>query len=1063
MKRVLFFLYIFIGYFVSAQVPTEIEDVKVFDINKLPARTAVWPSSSIAKAAKSSYDQNEWLSSLNGVWDFCWSPNPEKRPVDFFKPNFKTIGWKTISVPSTMERQGYGTAIYTNFTYPFAVNPPYVMGEPNKQFTTFKERNPVGSYRRTFTIPSSWTNRQIILHFAGVSSALYVWVNGHKVGFSEDSRLPADFDITPYLNFNAVNVLAVEVYKYSDGSYLEDQDYWRLSGIFRDVFLRAVSKTTLWDVYAQPEVDVHQQQGKLTLYYSAANFSDKIANHLSLTLKVQSSLGETILSPKEINLASVKQGFALPIALQPFNLGKVKLWFTENPVQYQVLIELKQQGKVLEAYQLPIAFRKMEVAGNVLLFNNQPLKIRGVNRHEFSPDQGWYITYAEMEKDIQLMKQANINFVRNAHYPNDPRWYELCNKYGMMVMDEANVESHGISYHKRVLPGDSPDWTAVCVNRMERMVIRDRQYACVTMWSLGNEAGYGNAFMAMNKITKKADPEKRLIQYADMNLAADMDSQTYPSLYWLLEHVQNKAKRKGERGETSNEAQHGTYPSGKPFIMNEYAHAMGNSLGNFQDYWKVIYQYPQLAGGFVWDWVNQSFYKNLPNGKKGHLYGGDFGDKPNDGNFMINGLIASDRTKNPHYEELRKVYQPAAFRLTNKDSIAIEITNYQLIGNLQDYLFIFEILENGKLTTTGTLPSINVAPLQTKRYNFASQFRFNKSKEVFLTVKLLQKQNTLWSQSGYVVAWEQFQLSNSQNRPLPYNNIASSKPTIQNDSTFLNITTNNTLVKFNRKTGLVASYIIQNDTLIKKEPHFNFWRALTDNDRGWGMHQKLHIWKTEATNYVVKSFDYRFDTANEVNIYTELMFNATKMTAMLHYHIYKNGLLKMNIEFRVPEKLPAIPRLGIQFELDSTYQKIQWYGRGPHENYQDRKTSAAIGIFNATINNWITPYVRPQENGNRTEIRWLSLTNNQGKSIAIVADSTNTFSASAWPYTQSMLSKATHDFELIRHPSTTLNIDCLQMGVGGDNSWGMPVHNEYMIFSGTYKYGVYLFGNHLIK
>jgi beta-galactosidase len=737
-----------------SQIPTEIEDVSVFGINKLPARTTVWPSADIEKAQQSNYDNNAWLKSLNGNWSFHWVPEPSNRPVDFYKTDFDISGWKTIPVPSTMERQGYGTPIYTNSVYPFAVNPPKVLDTPEKWYTTYKERNPVGSYRREFEVPADWKGNQILLHFAGVSSAMFVWVNGQKVGYSEDSRLPADFDITNYLHPNKKNTLAVEVYKYSDGSYLEDQDYWRLSGIYRDVFLRAVPKTTLWDVYAQPDVDLKSNDGKLTLWVSPANFSKKSAKNLTVNMRIISPSGEIILPEKVFKLPDVKKGFAPEMALQTIELGKVQLWFSENPVQYKVLVELKQKGKVMEAYELPVAFRKTEVQGNTILFNGKPLKIRGVNRHKFSPDQGWHITAEEMEKDIQLMKQANINFVRNAHYPADPRWYALCDKYGLMVMDEANVESHGLSYHKRILPGDQPDWTAVCLDRMKRMIIRNRQFPCVTMWSLGNEAGYGNAFMEMYKLTKTIDPEKRLVQYADMNLAADMDSQTYPSLFWLLEHVQNKATRKGEQGQSSNEEQHGKYPSGKPFVMNEYAHAMGNSLGNFQDYWDVIYAYPQLTGGFVWDWVDQSLHKELPNGEKGYLYGGDFGDQPNDGNFLINGLISSDRKKNPHFYELQKVYQPVAIRLIDKENIEIEIKNYELTGNLNNYIFSYEVREDGTLTSSGVWPTADIKSLEAKRFSFKNQIRYNAEKEVFITFKFTLRENTLWAEKAYTVAWE---------------------------------------------------------------------------------------------------------------------------------------------------------------------------------------------------------------------------------------------------------------------------------------------------------------------
>lgn len=1080
MKKLLLAISILISTWCFSQIPTEIEDVNIFGINKLPARTMVWPSANIDKAQQSDYDTNEWVTSLNGNWSFHWSSEPLERPVEFYKPEFNISGWKTIPVPSTMEMQGYGTPIYTNTVYPFAVNPPRVMDVPDKSFTTYRERNPVGSFRREFEVPADWKNKQIILHFAGVSSAMFVWVNGLKVGYSEDSRLPADFDITKYLSPKGKNILAVEVYKYSDGSYLEDQDYWRLSGIYRDVFLRAVPKTTLWDVYAQPEVNLKTRAGKISLFYTPANFSSKTTKNLSVQVTVISPRGQAIGNPFQAKLNPFKPGFGTEVNAGTIEFSQVDLWLAENPQQYKVLVELMQKGNVIEAYQLPVGFRKMEVVGNTLLFNGKPIKIRGVNRHEFSPNQGWYITPEEMEKDIQLMKQANVNFVRNAHYPTDPRWYALCDKYGMLVMDEANVESHGLSYHKRVLPGDLPDWTVVCVDRMKRMVIRSRQSPGVTMWSLGNEAGYGDAFMAMNKITRESDPENRPIQYADMNLAADVDSQTYPSLYWLLEHVQNKAQRKGEQGQSSNEAQHGKYPSGKPFVMNEYAHAMGNSLGNFQDYWDVIYAYPQLAGGFVWDWVDQSMYKQLPNGKKARLYGGDYGDKPNDGNFMINGIIASDRTKNPHFEEFRKVYQPVSIRLINKETLEVELKSYQLSGNLNNYTFSYEVIEDGDISAKGTLSEINLSALESKRYSFKNQISFDKSKEVFVTFKFALKEKTLWAEKGYTIAWEQFKLTDvrkvaiavnntSNHKPAVVgnntlnhkpavvgNNTLNHKPTVTEDASYLQLTTKNTSVKLNKKSGLLSEYIVEGDTLIAGEMRFNFWRALTDNDKGWRAHEKLKVWKTEVENYSMKSFEHKMGIDNQLNVSALVQFAGTQTTASLKYILYPNGTIKLDVEYQIPAKTPAVPRLGFQVEINKTYNQLKWYGRGPHENYQDRKTSAAFGIYSSTVSDWVTPYVRPQENANRTELRWLHLHNKQGKGIRIIADSSSTFSASAWPYNQHTLETTTHDYKLVNHTHTTLNIDCIQMGIGGDNSWGMPVHNQYMVYPGTYKFGFYI-------
>ncbi|MEE4286319.1 MAG: glycoside hydrolase family 2 TIM barrel-domain containing protein, partial [Mariniphaga sp.] len=650
--KILLILAIFNHFGAHAQVPPEIQNENIFGLNKLPARTAFWPAPDLQEAEKTDYDHAAWVKSLNGEWQFHWSPDPKSRPVEFYKPNFSRKDWATIDVPSTIERQGFGVPLYTNSVYPFKVNPPFVMDEPDSKYTTFKHRNPVGSYCRTFTIPEEWDGKRIIRHLAGSSSGTFVWVNGHKVGYSQDSRLPAEFDLTDFL-ISGENFLAIETYKYCDGSYLEDQDYWRLSGIYRDVFIRAVPQATLWDVYAQPKVNLENRQGSIVLHYSAANFSEESTKNQSLTVSVSSPSGKSVIDKKSFNIESFVQGFSDEMVLPEIELGEVELWYDDKPLQYKVLVEFKAGGEVVEAYQLPVAFRKIEIAGNTILLNGGKFKVRGVNRHEFSPDQGWTITREEMIRDLELMKQANINFVRNAHYPNDPRWYELCGQYGMMVMDEANVESHGLSYHKRILPGDKTGWTAASVDRMKRMVIRARQFPSVLMWSLGNEAGYGNAFPEMRKATHNSDPEKRLIQYADMNIAADFDSQTYPTIEWLKQHLQGKAVRKGERGESTNEEQHGKYPSGKPFLMNEYAHAMGNSLGNFDDYWKLIYKNDMLVGGFVWDWVDQALYKNRDNQAEGFVYGGDFGDYPNNGNFCINGLIGADRIPHPHYYELQ--------------------------------------------------------------------------------------------------------------------------------------------------------------------------------------------------------------------------------------------------------------------------------------------------------------------------------------------------------------------------------------------------------------------------
>lgn len=1049
--KILLVLALFNYFEAYSQVPPEIQDENIVGVNKLPARTMIWPSSSLDEAKKSDYDHSAWVKSLNGKWQFHWSPDPQSRPVEFYKPDFPRNDWAFIEVPSTIERQGYGVPLYLNYGYPFKVNPPFVMGEPDSKYTTYKQRNPVGSYCRTFTVSEEWDGKRIILHLAGASSGTFVWVNGHKVGYSQDSRLPAEFDLTDLL-VSGENFLAIETYKYSDGSYIEDQDYWRLSGIFRDVFIRAVPQTTLWDLYAQPKVNLVNRQGSIVLHYSVANFSGRAAKNYSLTVSVTSPAGKSIVDNKSFNLESFIQGFNNEILLPEIELGEVEMWYSDKPFQYSVWVELKQKNRVVEAYKLPVAFRKIEVSGNTLLLNGKKFKVRGVNRHEFSPDQGWTITRKEMIRDLELMKQANINFVRNAHYPNDPRWYELCNQYGMMVMDEANVESHGLSYHKRVLPGDKPGWTAACVDRMKRMVIHSRQFPSVLMWSLGNEAGYGNAFLEMRKATHNSDPEKRLIQYADMNVAADMDSQTYPTIEWLKQHLQGNATRKGERGESTNEEQHGKYPSGKPFLLNEYAHAMGNSLGNFDDYWKLFYQNNMLVGGFVWDWVDQALYKKQENPDEGFLYGGDFADYPNNNNFCINGLIGADRVPHPHYYELQKVYQPISIIQSSKDPFTFEIENRQLATNLNEYDFSYEITENGEKVSDGQFISVDLAPLNKKKINVLNEIKYDRDKECFIKVKFSLKNDCLWAARGHIVAWEQFQLGNPDTNAQPVSVKGFSRPELIETDFYYLLSNDCFTVKINKSNGMISEYKLGNEILFDGAVRFNFWRALTDNDKGWKVDQKMGMWKYENERCNLLNLLINKADSNVTEVKSSYLFETTKSRLEMQNRIYPDGTIDVNYHLIIPEEAPDVPRVGLQFSLSPEFTDIEWYGRGPHENYPDRKSGAAIGTYQSTLNSFITSYIRPQENANRCDIRWIKFSSNSKQSLSFEAINGDNFSASAWPYSQKSLEQATHDFGLIKDASITVNIDCAQMGVGGDNSWGLPVNDPYLLKPGIYKY-----------
>ncbi len=1030
-----------------SQISPEIQNPEVFGVNKLPPRGFDWPSQNLEKAKQVTYDKADWVFPLNGIWKFNWAKSPEFREKSFYEKSFDHSNWNDIPVPSTMERQGYGTAQYVNITYPFKVNAPRVMDTPPVDYTSYEERNPVGAYVRTFEVPKDWKNQQIILHFAGVSSAAFVWVNGQKVGYTQGSRLAAEFDVTNYLKMGE-NLLAVEVYKYCDGSYLEDQDYWRLSGIYRDVFLRTVPKVSLWDVYAQPVISISDKSAQLNMFASTANFTTTKADNYSASIFVISPEGKEIAKKQDVKINSILQGFGEQFKLTDLKLENVKLWSSDKPNLYQLLVEFRKGKKTIEVHNLPLAFREIKRVGEQILFNDKPFKIRGVNRHEFAPNQGWLVSRDQMEQELKLMKQGNVNFVRTSHYPNDPRWYELCNQYGMMVMDEVNVESHQISYHRRILPGDQPEWIAPCLDRMHRMVIRDRQQPSVLMWSLGNEAGYGNAFMQMRELTHEYDLDLRPIHYAGMNLAADMDSQTYKTIEWLTKHVKHEATRFGEHGEVSNSSMHGVYPSGKPFVMNEYCHTMGNSLGNFSDYWELIYQHDMLAGGFIWDWIDQAIYKKPNDAASGFVYGGYYGDKPNDGNFCVNGIIGADLKPHPHYYEMQKVYQPIYFELIQKSPLKIKILNHSSTTNTKDYQFSYQILKNGVKGKMIDLSNTSIAPLQSKIIEIPSILE-GENTEVHCNVFCKLKEDRNWANKGHIVSREQFQLNDFKRKT--FKEIKSVLKLEEKENNYI-ISGTDCSIEIDKKSGLLSEINYSDRNVLKAPMHFNFWRSLTDNDKGWKVHKKMKIWSSEATNYKVDELRASQKDNGDIEIVGRFIFQATNTIASVKYTVSGKGKILVDTNWEIPTNNPNLPCLGWEMELKPSLNQIEWYGRGPHENYKDRKTAASVGIHNSTMSEWGTPYVRPQENGSRSDVRWITFEQADKQGIQILAESDHLFGVNASQYTTEMLSSKDFDWELKKHENNVIRIDCDQMGVGGDNSWGHPVLMQYQVKPGSYHY-----------
>jgi beta-galactosidase len=1017
------------------------ENPLVLGINKLPPRATSWPHPDVASARRGGYDDSPWLCSLNGRWRFHWAPKPADRPADFFREDFDVATWGDITVPASWETQGHDVAIYSNKRYPFKCDPPRVTSEPDPRYTSRELRNPVGSYRRTFELPAAWPpGRRVILHFAGVRSAMYVWVNGHRVGYSQDFAIPAEFDITDALR-PGTNLLAVEVYRWCAGSYLEDQDMWRFSGIFRDVFIYVLPRTSFWDVHVWADLDAACRDA--TLHAACEVRTTETAGipaGCRASVQLFSPAGEAVGPAVTLTVQAGPQG---GMATGELAVCHPLKWSNETPHLYRAVVALcAPDGAVLEARALHVGFRSIEIRDQQLWLNGVSIKLKGVNRHEFDPDLGQTVPPERLLQDLRLIKQANMNLIRTSHYPNDPRFYELCDRLGMLVMDEANVESHEIAYHRRTLPGDMPEWEPAVRDRMRRMVVRDRCHPCVILWSLGNEAGYGNAFPAMSREAKALDPHRRPIQYADMNLAADIDSQTYPPPSWLSEHVENRAQRKGEQGQSSNEEQHGTYPSGKPFFMNEYCHAMGNSLGNFQDYWDVIDRHPMLLGGCIWEYCDHGLRRTDETGRRVYACGGDFGDFPNDGNFCIDGLVGPDRQPHPHYWEAKKVYQNVKALPVPGAPEQVRVLNRHYFVNLDLYEASWTLLRNGALAGHGTLGRLRIPPgaEQVVVLPIAAALRAGPG-ETYLRMEFRWADDSPWCPAGTILAWDEIRLGGAWT-PAPLSPRCVTRVTPAADEILVG--TAQDQLAISRTTGRLVRWTAGGHDLLLRPAELNFWRAPTDNDRGWGMPEELGAWKGAGPAAILKS--QRVEERDGAVVITSHFTPPGLETRIQVVHtVYDPATVDVHVQLEPVLNGPRyVPRIGMQFVLPAPFRQVEWYGRGPHESYRDRKTSAPVGLHRAAVDAWWHPYIRPQETANRTDVRWLRLARSGGAVLGVESLS-GLMDVSAWPFLQDDLETHTRYYAVPCRDLTTLNIDLGQMGVGGDSSWGARIHEPYML------------------
>ena len=1019
MRIYIFLLTVCFTFQMRAQQVPDWENPRVVGINK-----EEYHSTLTLPSGKSSCEE---IVSLNGRWKFYWSPDPQSRPSDFYKNNFDVSGWDNISVPGTWQLQGYGKPIYTNWTYPFKKDQPKVTGEPPKHFFSYENRNPVGSYVTTFDVSEDMKDKQLYLHFEGVKSAMYVWINGKKVGYSQNSMAPAEFDITGYVN-EGQNRLAVEVYRWSDGSYLEDQDMWRFSGIYRPV-----------ELWVRPKIHIKDYSLTTDLAddFSSAGFKAKVWLRNLLDSKSGKLSLEVLLKGKNRNEERFVKRLITPVKNLPatsagcYTLSSVvenpKLWSAEKPNLYDVEIRLYDGKKVVEEFQSHIGIWKCEIDGNVFKFNGQPVKLKGVNRHEHHPRTGRLV-----DRDLRLMKQANINMIRTAHYPNSPLFYELCDRYGFYVMDEANQESHDYGLGNKIL-GDNPEWTLAHVDRALALVQRDKNHPCVVFWSLGNEGGAGRNMQAMADTIQAIDASRIIFSDTDLSVSAFND----PS-YYTPGKFKEYAREKRD----------------KPIFMREYAHAMGNSVGNLQEYWDVIEANDHVSGAAIWDWVDQGIAKKInPGYKKGvensgslllkegefWAYGGDFGDFPNNGDFCFNGLIGADRVPHPHYYQVQKVYQNIGFSLEGPNKV--RLTNKYEFTALDEFDYEYEWLQNGELVKSGEVPLVAGDHLDIPA--------FTGSGELFLNVFAKLKQSTCWAEKGFIVSKEQFLVNMAKPE-----SIASEGGSVEVNASPVAIEIMAGLNCFivDVKSGALTSWKNDGTEILYAPLEPYFWKPANSNQMNNGYNNRLGIWRNAAGERVVEGVDYSVKNGLAV---VEVSMSLPVVGAAYQLRYTVNGSGKIQVEaFYKPEKekIPLMPKFGMRMRLPSFMDYVKWYGRGEFENYPDRKTAALVGCYATDLNSFVTDYAFPQDNANRCDVRWFSLNDKEGRTIKVTGLQPLCFRV--WPYGEEDLEKNRHAYELPVRDYVNVNIDLNIHGVGGADSWGARTLDEYTIDGNqAYYYG----------
>lgn len=1077
----LFFL--FLAMSTLADAP-DWENPQVLHINTEPPRSPFIPFPTITAALNDNPTNSPFYLSLNGPWRFKWVLRSELRPTNFFEPDFDDSSWTSIKVPSNWEMQGYGVPIYLGSGYPFKIDPPRVTSDPPTNWTAYAQRDPVGSYRKTIQLPQTWTNRRLFIHFDGVDSAFYLWANGRRAGFSKGSRTPAEFELTDFLHAGT-NELAVQVYRWSDGSYLEDQDMWRMSGIFRPVYLYSTAAARIRDFTIRTDLDANYRDATLQIkpelsaksltlsnwtvraqlfdsnkktisFYQTAN-SYQSWERFSLSHDAAEILNPTFNS-KILDARMPQRGEPKFACLEGVITNPAK-WTAETPNLYTLVLTLNDDhGNVIEADCCAVGFRKIEIRNGQFLVNGQPIRLRGVNRHEINPDSGHTMTDARMLQDVTLMKQANINAVRTCHYPDDPRWYDLCDRFGLYVLDEANICTHGT----RGALANDPSWTAAFLDRAQRLALRDKNHPSVIIWSMANESGYGPNFAAISGWLHEFDPT-RPVHYEGAQgefkdpPTVDIIGRFYPRLstqsYIKPDNPWNQRWDKLlEIAQRTND--------NRPVLATEYAHAMGNAVGNLQDYWNEIYSNPRMLGGFIWEWCDQGLHKHLPDGRTVVAMGGDFGDVPNHSGFCIKGLVSADREIFPKYWEVKKVYQPVTIEPVNlkPDHTAVKLTNRNSFLNLNRYQFLWTVTDSeGQEIQSGILAPINCEPGKQATVKIpVTKIRDSRTaSEYWLRISLHTTTDTPWAGAGCEIAWQQMKLlAKTLRESVRENGIPNTALKLIMNQDQTTIRAQSFSLTFSRSTGTLASLIFFGHELLAQSttnppgPILQLYRAPTDNDKGFG-HWLARDWQDAGLTHMnrhVDSFIVTQPHSGEIQVRAVATSSANTggYTLQTIWTIHADGTVEMDNHFHPFGQLPVtLPRIGVVMQLAPQLEKLRWYGRGPWENYPDRKQSADMGIWSGTVTDQYVPYVRPQETGSKQDVHWITLTDADGHGLLVQSEAAP-ISMSALHFTAADLSSVRHNYELKPRPEIILSLDARQCGLG-NSSCGPGVLTQYAV------------------